>query len=68
MILDLSMGNMTDKGGEVLLRCPAINRLHTLNIANNKLSMSMIQKLSALDCRVITKAGVFKQHEDFLID
>ena len=47
--LDLSMGNLSDSGAEALLN-PAINKLHTLNIANNCVSEGMIQKLLQLNC------------------
>lgn len=52
-VLDLSMGTLTDEGAEALLNCPAINRLHTLNVNRNCLNINMIQRLSELDCRVI---------------
>lgn len=54
-VLDLSQGTLTDFGAETLLKCPAINQLHTLNISNNKLSGRQIQKLSQLNCKLITE-------------
>jgi hypothetical protein len=54
-VLDLSMGTLTDKGAEILLNCPAIKQLHTLNVSANQLSTQMIQKLSGLNCRVISE-------------
>ena len=54
-VLDLSMGTLTDKGAEILLQCPAIDRLHTLNVSMNCLSTNMIQKLSGLNCWVISQ-------------
>ncbi|BAZ13793.1 leucine rich repeat variant [Calothrix sp. NIES-4071] len=54
-VLDLSQGTLTDFGAETLLKCPAINQLHTLNVSMNKLSARMVQKLSRLHCRVMTQ-------------
>lgn len=54
-VLDMSMGTLTDEGAEALLNCPAINQLHTLNVAKNYLSTNMIQQLSQLNCRVIAE-------------
>ncbi|MUH00449.1 hypothetical protein F7734_52535 [Scytonema sp. UIC 10036] len=54
-VLDLSMGDLTDEGVEVLLDCPAIDGLHTLNIANNCVSASAISQLSQLNCRVVAE-------------
>jgi len=54
-VLDLSMGDLVDAKAEALLNCPAINRLHTLNVSMNNLSPNMIQQLSQLNCRVIAE-------------
>lgn len=54
-VLDLSMGNLTDKGVEFLLNSPAVDKLHTLNISNNCISSAMIEKISELNCQVITE-------------
>lgn len=54
-ILNLSRGTLTDEGAEILLNCPAINQLHTLDVSMNLLSPEMIDKLSKLDCNVITE-------------
>lgn len=54
-VLDLSMGTLTDEGAEALLNYPAINQLHTLNVAKNYLSTNMIQRFSQLNCRVIAE-------------
>lgn len=60
-VLDLSMGNLTDEGAEALLNCPALNQLHTLNIACNCVSANMVQRLSQLNCQVIADS----QEEEF---
>lgn len=54
--LDLSDGTLGDKGAEALINCWAINRLHTLNLSGNRISKDMVQRLSKLRCRVITKS------------
>ncbi len=54
-VLDLSMGNLTDKGVDFLLKSPAVNKLHTLNISNNCISSAMIEKISQLNCQVIAE-------------
>ncbi|BAY10071.1 hypothetical protein [Calothrix sp. NIES-2098] len=53
LVLDLSMGNLSDRGAQALLNCPAINQLHTLNISNNCVSEGMVQRLLQLNCQVI---------------
>ncbi|MEH2219718.1 MAG: HEAT repeat domain-containing protein [Nostoc sp.] len=53
LVLDLSMGNLSNYGANALLNCPAINQLHTLNISNNCVSESMVQRLLQLNCQVI---------------
>ena len=54
-ILNLSRGTMTDEGAEILLNCPVISQLHTLDVSMNLLSPEMIKKLSQLDCNVIAE-------------
>lgn len=51
--LDLSMGNLSNSGAATLLNCPAIDKLYTLNIANNLVSEGMVQRLLQLNCQVI---------------
>ena len=53
-ILELTDGNMGSGGAMTILESPAINKLHTLNLCGNRLQTKMIQKLSQLDCLVIT--------------
>ncbi|BAZ13929.1 CRISPR-associated protein Cas2 [Calothrix sp. NIES-4071] len=65
-VLDLSQGTLTDFGAEILLKCPAINQLHTLNVSINKLSARMVQKLSELNCRVITQPQDNGERQQFL--
>ncbi|AVH65278.1 hypothetical protein [Nostoc sp. 'Peltigera membranacea cyanobiont' N6] len=55
LVLDISMGTLTDQGAEVLFNCPKINQLHTLNVSMNFLSATMIEKLSNLKCRVVAE-------------
>ncbi|OUL21498.1 hypothetical protein BV372_31655 [Nostoc sp. T09] len=50
-ILELTDGNISN--GDVLLKSPAINHLHTLNISGNRLHKDTIEQLSELKCRVI---------------
>ena len=54
-MLNLTRGTLTDKGAEILLNCPAINKLHTLDVSMNLLSSEMVDKLSQLDCNVIAE-------------
>ncbi|RUS95880.1 hypothetical protein DSM106972_088930 [Dulcicalothrix desertica PCC 7102] len=54
-VLDLSMGTLTDNGVEALLNFAPINQLHTLDVSMNNLSISMIEKLSQLNCKVIAE-------------
>ncbi len=56
VVLDLSMGNLTDDGLEALLECAEINNLHTLNISNNCISedfLEQIEQFSPLNCSLI---------------
>ncbi len=50
-ILELTDGNISN--GDVLLKSPAVNRLHTLNVSGNRLHKNTIEQLSNLKCRVI---------------
>ncbi|MBN3898237.1 MAG: hypothetical protein HWQ41_24075 [Nostoc sp. NOS(2021)] len=54
--LDISDGNLGDKGAELLLNCPAINSLAILNVSKNRLTKDMVQKLSKLKCQVNAKS------------
>lgn len=54
-VLDLHLGELTDKGAEILINCPIINYLHTLNIAKNCLSEKMTQRFLKLNCQVIAQ-------------
>ncbi|GJD23969.1 hypothetical protein RIVM261_089250 [Rivularia sp. IAM M-261] len=50
------MGNLTDEGLEVLLDCPAIQNLHTLNVSNNCVSEEFFEQMEQLappDCLLI---------------
>ena len=53
-ILELTDGNMGSAGAMILLDYSAINNLHTLNLSGNRLQTKMIQRLSQLNCQVIT--------------
>ncbi|MGD1910770.1 MAG: hypothetical protein ACFB2X_07915 [Rivularia sp. (in: cyanobacteria)] len=54
-ILDLSGGNLSDRGAEILLHFPAINKLSVLKLTMNDLSEEMIKKLYKLECEVIAE-------------
>ncbi|MEM7714276.1 MAG: hypothetical protein AAF349_12000 [Cyanobacteria bacterium P01_A01_bin.68] len=54
-VLELTDGKMESDSAMVLLESSAINNLHTLNLSGNSLGRNMIQRLSQLNCRVITK-------------
>jgi len=54
-VLDLSLGDLTDKGAEILLNCPDINELDILNVSEARLSDEVIGKLSKLDCRLLAE-------------
>ena len=43
--LDLSMGTMTDQGGEELLKVPQLQSLQVLNLDDNYLSEQMVERL-----------------------
>ncbi len=47
-VLDLSLGTMSDAGGQALLDSPAIARLSRLNLAHHFFSDDMMNKLRAL--------------------
>lgn len=51
-VLDLSLGNLTDKGTEYLVNCAAVNDIDILILTDNYLSKEMVIKLSKLDCQV----------------
>ena len=56
LILDLSMGNLTDEGLGLLLQSRAISNLHILNISNNCVSeefLEQVEQLSHHDCQLI---------------
>lgn len=46
--LDLSMGILSDKGGEALLNCAGIKQLQHLNLRRHYLSSEMMQQLQSL--------------------
>jgi predicted DNA-binding WGR domain protein len=50
--LDLSLGMLTDEGGQALLKLPASSSLKKLNLHFNYLSAQMIQKLKELPIRI----------------
>ncbi|MEH1933794.1 MAG: hypothetical protein V7L14_08700 [Nostoc sp.] len=50
-ILELTDGNISN--GSALLKSPAINHLHTLDVSGNRLHTNIIERLSELKCRVI---------------
>ncbi|MGB6299949.1 MAG: STM4015 family protein [Rivularia sp. (in: cyanobacteria)] len=54
-VLDLSLGNLSDKGAEYLLNCAAVNELDILNVSEACLSQVMIDELSKLDCRLLAE-------------
>ena len=57
LILDLSMGNLTDKGLETLLNIPVIRNLHILDISKNSISEEFIEEIEQLsppNCLLIT--------------
>ncbi|MEM9925840.1 MAG: STM4015 family protein [Cyanobacteria bacterium P01_D01_bin.50] len=63
-VLDLSLGTLTDKGGEFLLNCAAVNELDIVNLTDNHLSEEMVGKLSALDCQLFTNHQEEIEYED----
>ena len=67
-VLDISLGELTDKGAEILLKCPAINQLHTLNVAKNCLSTEMVQRLAKLNCRVIAEPQHESEHRYYALN
>lgn len=53
IVLDLSMGTLTDEGTLALLNCPAINQLELLNLSENYLSGETLERFSDLKVEVI---------------
>lgn len=53
-VLELTDGNLTNIGAITLLKTPAINRLHTLDVSGNRINPGMLEQLSQLKCRVLT--------------
>jgi len=51
-ILDLSMGNLSDKGAEKLLNCPNVSSLEYLNLEHHYLSDEMMTKFKNLNIKV----------------
>jgi hypothetical protein len=63
-VLDLSMGTLSDRGLEELLKCRALAQLDILNVANNYLSQNAIAKLQQLNVRVISDEQKTEDDED----
>ncbi|AFY57542.1 hypothetical protein Riv7116_5145 [Rivularia sp. PCC 7116] len=63
-VLDLSLGNLSDKGAEYLLNCAAVNELDILNVSEARLSDEMVGKLSKLDCRLLAEKQDADSHYD----
>jgi hypothetical protein len=51
-VLDLSMGTLSDKGGQALLNCTDIKRLSLLNLRHHYMSSDMMAKLKALGINI----------------
>lgn len=51
-VLELTDGNLTNVGAITLLKTPAVNRLHTLDVSGNRINPGMLEQLSQLKCRV----------------
>lgn len=62
-VLDLSMGTMTILGVEHILKCFAVNKLHTLNVSMNVISNT--EELDKLTCRVIAQPQDSKYGERY---
>ena len=54
-VLDLSLGNLTDKGAKFLLNCPGVNELDILNLSEDCLSEEIVNELSALNCQLLAE-------------
>ncbi|MGB3759976.1 MAG: HEAT repeat domain-containing protein [Rivularia sp. (in: cyanobacteria)] len=48
LVLDLSMGNLTDAGLETLLNVPDIHNLHTLDVSNNCITEEFLEEIEQL--------------------
>ncbi len=59
-VLDLSLGNLSDEGAELLLNCAAVNELDILNVSECCLSDEMVDDLSTLNCQLLAE----KQNRD----
>ncbi len=56
LILDLSMGNLSDEGLETLLEVPSLSNLYTFNISHNYVTKEFIEEVEQLsppDCCLI---------------
>ncbi|MEM7715183.1 MAG: hypothetical protein AAF349_16660 [Cyanobacteria bacterium P01_A01_bin.68] len=56
-ILEITNGNIKSDVARALLESPAIRKLHTLNVSGSGLNANTIEKLSQLNCRIITEAS-----------
>ncbi len=70
-VLDLANGTLSNAGVIALRNCPAVNRLDTLNVSKNRLTTNMIERLSQLNCQVITDSQfhvrvVFRQVRSYI--
>lgn len=63
LVLDLSMGTLTNKGAEVLLNCPEISKLKILNISENYLSNEIVNQFQQLDIEVIADRQKVEEDE-----
>lgn len=62
--LDMSLGNMSDQGGEAFLKSSALGKLKTLNLQYHYFSDDMMQRLSALSPEVDTSRQKIAQEWD----
>ena len=56
-ILEITNGNIRSDGVRALVESPAINKLHTLNVSGSGLNANTVEKLSQLNCQIITEAS-----------
>jgi len=63
-VLDLSLGVLTDRGGNALLASPGVKKLKRLNLQYNYLSDELKKKLRALGPEVDTSIGDYYQDDD----
>ncbi|MEH1873591.1 hypothetical protein [Nostoc sp.] len=62
-VLDISLGNLTDEGAEILLNSSVINQLDMLNISETYVTDEILELLWEMDVRVIAEGSRVYEYE-----